>query len=202
MLRSAVIASAAGAALLGCGVERTVYRDVPAYYAQAGVTPGAFTLEDGTRVVYRIRETPGAAPAAAAPEAEADGDGGSGGAPRDTPERPNLLPRDVLSDLLICLRDEEYERLYREVLAAETREAYEAEGGGLEGFTDFCRRHRDDLYAAMTRLGAGLDTPQTITEYAGTRVRVAFHPHFAKAFRFTTLEMVRDPEGLKLLMIR
>ena len=113
-----------------------------------------------------------------------------------------LLPQHVLLNLLVCLRNEEYELVYDKLLAGQTRETYEA-GEGLEGFTAYLTRHRRDMAEWLTRMIAGLPLQQVqMTRLEGNVTRCRLRPQFSSQFKFKSLDVYWENGQYKLLMIR
>ena len=113
-----------------------------------------------------------------------------------------LLPRHVITNLLVCLRNEEYELVYDKLLARQTRETYEA-GEGLEGFTAYFTRHRLDMAEWLARMIAGIPlqhVQMTPLEAGVTRCRL--RPQFGSQLKFKSLDVYRENGQYKLLMIR
>lgn len=113
-----------------------------------------------------------------------------------------LLPQHVLLNLLVCLRNEEYQLVYDKLLARQTRETYEA-GEGLEGFTSYLTRHRGDMAEWLARMIAGLPLQQVqIKRLEGGVTRCRLRPQFGSQFTFKSLDVYREDGHYKLLMIR
>ena len=113
-----------------------------------------------------------------------------------------LLPRHVITNLLVCLRREEYELVYDQLLARQTREMYEA-GEGLEGFTAYFTRHREDMAEWLARIIAGIPLQQVLMkQLEGDVTRCGLRPQFGSQFAFKSLDVYRENGQYKLLMIR
>ena len=190
-------------AAIGCESYRVEYHPRPGYYRSAamGELPDQITLDDGTIIVFGERPLG-----------------------RDTKQAPDddrerfqirqeqedgsiilraLVPQDVLGNTLTCLRNEEYELLWEQLVSQQTKRAYEQDGQGFEEFAVFFRTHRADLAATLTRMLLGIPRHEVFLENIGAGViRSRFHPHVAKQFKFKTAEVISEPAGLRLLMIR
>lgn len=113
-----------------------------------------------------------------------------------------LLPQHVLMNLLVCLRNEEYELVYDKLLAGQTRETYEA-GEGLEGFSAYLTRHRKPLAEWLARMIAGIPLQQVqIKRLGGGVTRCRLRPQSGSQFTFKSLDVYRENGQYKLLMIR
>lgn len=197
---------AIAAAVLGvCGCEpyRIEYHKRPAYYKRAvkGDLPDRVVLDDGTIIIYE----------------EIGKDGGpalsSRGETKDTfkvrEEMEDgsivlraLLPEHVIGNALLCMRNQEYELLWEQMLSERTKMAYEAEGQGVDEFAAFCREHRTELGKTLNRMLMGLATGETVVEPMGDgTIRCRFWPQVAQQFAFKRVTLVREDFGLRLLLI-
>ncbi|MHC4415382.1 MAG: hypothetical protein ACYS0G_08875 [Planctomycetota bacterium] len=198
---SCLLPLAACLLLLGCERYRVEYHHRPAYYRNAAVgeLPDRVTLDDGTVLVFGPRSiTSGLKP------------DGTGEPVRIRAEQDDgtivlraFLPEDVMANTLTCLRNQEYELLWEQMVARRTKEAYHGRGQGVQEFAAFCERNRRELAATLTRMLLGLPRQEAIMENVDAGVvRCRFYPQVADQFRFKTVEVVSEPEGLRLLMIR
>ncbi len=185
--------------MTSCQTQRTVYRHVPMYYAEAGVTEGEYIDEDGTRVVVRfdrpdgVREqTKSAATSADLRQQDEEG----------KTRLSAILPEHVILHLQQCLLDEDYELIWDELLAAETKAAYDDEEVGLAEFRSWCERNRNELYPMLNRLSASIRSPEVIIRQQGKAMRLEFHPTIGSQFEFTILDLIYEGYGLKLVMAR
>ena len=188
------------AIVAGCQPYRVEYHRRPSFYRQAGAQnmPDRVTLDDGTVIVFSEREftsslKPDGKPLFKIREEQDDG----------TVVLRASVPEDVLANTLNCLRNEEYELLWEQMVAQRTKDAYEAQRQGAQEFSDFLKRNRRELAATLTRMLLGLSRQEAFMENAGGGViRCQFYPHVAKEFRFKTVEIVAEPGGLRLLVIK
>jgi hypothetical protein len=193
------------ATLAGCESYRVEYHTRPAYMMNAaGLQDNdEVTLEDGTKIVYSTRH--------ASPTDVAR----TGGEPRSDRYRIRdetedgevelraLLPQHVLANMLTCLRNEEYELIYDQLLSDRTKREYEMRGQGPEQFEAFCATNRLELAATLTRMLLGLANGDAFMKnVGGSVVRFYFHPRIAPQFRYKTVEVIAEGGGLKLLMIK
>ncbi len=199
---SAAMAAAAMLLAAGCETYRVEYHRRPGYFRDAAKAGSAdrVTLDDGTVLVFTER----------AASSELQRGSGEGGAFRLREEREDgtialraMLPRHVLAITLQCLHNEEYELLWDEMVAQQTKREYELRGQGFEEFREFFRTHRSELAATLSRMLLGLSSFQAFMENRGGGVmRCQFHPQVAMQFKFKTVDMVAEAGGLRLLMIR
>ena len=186
----------------GCEPYRVEYHTRPGFYSAAVHEPEQrVTLEDGTVLVFRDRN----------PTRELDH--------TVDPDAPRfeirkeledgaivlraLLPQDVLANTLTCLRNREYELIWEQLLATQTRAAYELRGQGYDEFAAFFDANRMEMAATLTRMLLGLVRGESFMANEGDGViRFWFHPRIATDFQFKTAEVISEDEGLRLLMIR
>lgn len=193
--------------VIGCETERTMYRKIPRYYEEAGVTPGEFYLEDGTRVVYEYRDP------LADNKVQREGGREIGEDLRAEDEGGKvevyaMIPDHVLQHAVTMIYNEEYELMYDELLAERTQREYEERGGGREGFVAFVRTNRNELYAALNRMARDIRGPFVEMQRTGNQIRVQFHPSIVRpdltgnrAFKFGTVDMIYEGYELRLLKI-
>ena len=161
--------------------------------------PDREVLPDGTVVIYRVRGK----------EDEA-----SGGPPRK-PFKPReemedgsivlraVLPEHVISNVLTCLQNEEYDLLWDQMLSEQTKLAYSAEGLTYDDFAAFCAEHRKDMARTLNRMLSGFATRRTVVEATPEGVIVCrFWPQIAQQFRFKQALIAREGLGMKLLVIK
>jgi hypothetical protein len=192
-----------GLAVAACSTYRVEYHKRPGFYRNAamGPQPEQVTLEDGTVLVFKTREPTSELTRQADSEAEPF---------RIREEQEDgtivlraLLPQHVLANTLTCLRNQEYEEIWDQLLAEQTKREYEVREQGFEEFEAFATANRTELVAMLTRLLMGLVRGEAFMENVeGGVVRFRFHPRVATEFEFKTAEVVSEGGGLKLLMIR
>ncbi len=203
------------AAAAGCETYRIEYHTRPTYYQSAAVPLNeTVTLDDGTVLVFSSRVTPGDSTAGVGVSRRGDAGnaGGSGNRPafqiRDelddgTVVLRALLPQQVLANTLTCLRNQEYELIWDQLLAERTKHNYELREQGFEEFERFCASNRMELAATLTRMMLGLSRSDAFMKNVGEGVvRFYFHPRIAPEFKFKTVEVISEGGGLKLLIIR
>jgi hypothetical protein len=187
----------------GCKPYRVEYVDRPAFYEKASATPlpDEIAMDDGTVVKFRRPSS----------NTSFGRMGAVGAKPFEVREEHEdgsvtlhaVVPEHVLVHTAACLSDEEYELLYTQMLASKTRDSYEADGGGLQGFTEFFRKHRHDLVAMLSRMITGMTHQEVNIRGVGNGVtRCTLRPQIAKPFKFKELDIVKEDQELKLLMIR
>lgn len=198
-----LLLAAGGLALGGCKPYRIEYHQRPSYFDSTALdeTEDRVTLDDGTVLVFTPHQ-----PRSALERASTDGsdrfvtrqeqDDG-------TIVLRALLPEHVLSNTLTCLRNEEYDLLWDQVLAERTRRAYELRGQGYDEFEAYFSSNRIELAATLTRMMLGLSRQESYMEnVGGGAIRYRFHPRIGSQFKFKTVDVVAETDGMKLLLIR
>lgn len=185
--------------LTGCETRKTIYRKVPMYYAEAGVTEGEYIDEEGNRVVIVYDRPAGVEQQSKSAATSADLRSED---PDGRTKLSAILPEHVILHMQQCLLDEDYELIWDELLASETKAAYEDEEVGKAEFRSWCQRNRNDLYPMLNRLSASIRSPEVMVTQQGKQMRIEFHPTIGSQFEFTMLDLVYEGQGLKLVMAR
>jgi len=191
--------------LIGCKPYRIEHRKRPSFYHRASATelPEQEVLEDGTIVVYETSRPRG--------EFQRSREVDEEGKPYEIREEKEdgtivlraFLPEHVLANTLTCLRNEEYELLWDQMLAEVTKQAYEDRGEGPEQFAAFFRKHRQELAKTLNRMILGIPREEVEVVWAGVdAVGCRLRRHVAEQFVFTQVEMVREERDLKLRIIQ
>ena len=196
--------------LVGCEPYRIEYRNRPDFYKRASETEllDEVVLDDGTILRFRDQSSsPPALPSSSNPKASQDQEN----RPitiRDQSDSGEILltsysPEHVLSHIKRGIRLREYDLLWKQVLSQETREAYAREGGDFDDFAGFCEENRSDLMQFLNRVGFGIYSSDVIQEsFGSTGLRIRLHPNLASQFKYTELEITRESNQLRWLMIR
>jgi hypothetical protein len=197
----------AAAALLatqaaGCEPYRIEYRHRPSYYQQMNeeTLPERVVLDDGTVIVYesRVPSSRNLDPKGDLKKFEIREEHEDGSVTLRA-----LLPEHVIANTLHCLRYEEYQLLWDELVAEESKRTWAAEGKGVEDFTAFMRDNRLELAQMLSRMRIGLATNQTVVDRKpGGVLECGFWPQTAMLFEYKKVVLVREDIGLKLLAIR
>jgi hypothetical protein len=193
----------------GCEPYRIEYRRRPAYYARMmdGPAPDRVVLDDGTVVLYNASEATKKMSAEAitrAAKRDADADVFR---IRDEQEDGSvvlraLLPEHVIANTLTCLRTQEYDLIWEQLLAEDTKLAYTAEGQGKAEFTAFFLKNRIPLAKTLNRMRIGFATYETVvSKQPGGIIECSFWPQVAKQMQFKKVRIIRENFGLKLLII-
>jgi hypothetical protein len=188
----------------GCTPYRIEYHQRPDFYQKASdyELPDEVEMEDGTRIVYSepLRESTRGNYSGPKRKRFALREELKDGSVR----LQALTPDHVLINTLICLRREEYQLLWDQMLAARTQDAYADSEGGFASFEQYMRKYRKDLGRTLTRMVAGLPHQEVAIASMGHGItRCVLRPQHAQGFRFSIVDIERDDEGMmKLLMIK
>ena len=202
--------AAALLALAACGEERVEYRYRPSFMTDPNA-PKEVTLADGTRVVFVDEPLGQAKPPteAAAPVLGPDG--------KPVPKKVfqpreelddgtvilrNLMPADVVANAMACFRNEEYRLMWDQLLAPESRDAYER-NGGFRSFEQWCRTNRKPTMELLNRMrfnAVGSDVAMKQVRPGVMQATLA--PHLWDQFRLRVVEFEQTKDGMKLLSIR
>lgn len=196
-------ALAAALALSACKEYRVEHHRRPSFYEKASTQKltDEVTLDDGTVIKYH--------------SSLSQSTYGSNGDDRFKPfeirqenedgsiQLRAAIPEHVLLNTLTCLRNEEYQLMFDQLLSKQTKDAYEEAGEGFDGFATFMRKNRHELVASLNRMVAGLPHEEVkISKVDGVVTRCKLRPQVADPYRFKELDVISETEGLKLLMIR
>jgi hypothetical protein len=203
LLVGAVVITAA------CKPYRIEYHKRPAYYDRLseGGLPQSVTLEDGTVLVYT--DKPKGMVSLGANEDLGGDEKGDTKQFRLREERDDgevvlraIMPEHVVANTLYCLRIEEYDVLWDQLVADRTKAQYESDEVGAEQFAAFCAKHRIELAKMLNRMRIGFATHEVVVEAKGDNIIEArFWPQVATLFRFKRVAMERDGPFLKLVLI-
>jgi hypothetical protein len=195
------------AAMLACGCKpyRIEYRERPLSLPGAGqkTGPEKIVRPDGTIVYYTDRQLTG--------PLQEDDEKAQDAKPFEVREEQDdgtivlraALPEHVLSNTFTCLVNQEYELLWDQMLAAETRQAYEQQGLTRDDFVRFFKENRRELAATVNRILHGLPANQVVIDrLGGGTLRYRLIPKVAEHFKFKSVVVMSEPGGMRLVLIR
>jgi hypothetical protein len=195
----------AAAMLASCEPYRVEYHKRPGYFQKASENklPDEIVLDDGTRVVYDSRRPAGewgqeeVSDSDAKPfEIREDQDDG------EVTLRA-MMPEHVVANTITCLRNQEYDLLWDQMVAQRTKDNYADAGLTAEDFASFCVENRRDLMEALMRIMVGMvHQDVVVTNAAPGVIRCRLRARVAQNFRFTMVEVTAEGMGMKLLIIR
>lgn len=194
------------AVIFGCTPYRIEYRQRPPFYRQSSERElvDEVILEDGTILRFtdqKVKHT--GAGVEALDELSTQRISIREQSPDGKVTLRAYAPEHVLAHAKQGIRQREYRVLWDQLLAAETRRTYERSGKNFSDFMEFCEVNRPQLMETFNRMGFGLYSSDVIQESMGSDIlRYRLHPRLAGQFEFTEFDIVREPDGLKWLMIR
>lgn len=141
-----------------------------------------------------------------------------------------FVPEHVIGNFMQALREERYGEFYEQMLARSTREAFASTGfasgrdggpgggerqpsatvqsnastnSGKKAFAKWCAKYRRPMMETLNRMGFGFLGPDVLLRKTGsTTFRVGFTPRIASQFKFTTVEVIYEDGGCRLLWVR
>lgn len=204
------------AMLAGCATDRTEYRYRPAYMSDPNA-PKETTLADGTHVVWvdspvgpstidrdRIKN-PKEKPVKLGPDGkplpvkvfqprEQEDDG--------KVVLRNIMPEHVVANAMECFRNEEYQLMWDQLLAPDTRTAYQ-QMGGYNAFEEWCRANRRPTMELLNRMRFNaMGSDVVMDKISPTRMRAHLSPHLWEQFRLHVVEFEMTSDGMKLVSIK
>ncbi len=210
--RAAVVVSVL---LAACDQERVEYQYRPGYMTGPDA-PAETRLPDGTRVIFvdtpigpsTIDRDRTRNPRAAAPRLGPDGKPlpVKQFEPREVEDDGrvvlrNLTPDHVVANAMQCFRGEEYRLMWDQLLAPETKAAYERQGG-YDAFAAWCAANRRPTMELLNRMrfnAMGSDVALTKTGPRTMRARLS--PHLWDQFQLRVVDFEMTDDGMKLLAI-
>jgi len=187
------------AALAGCESYRVEYHKRPAFYYKAamGDLPEEIRLADGTVIKYTTYQ-----------------EQSSMGRSKEEAQKPFLIreemedgsivlrpitPVHVLVLFLESLRQQEYDLIWEQLLAEQTRQQFEAEGGGKDACVGYMKEHRHDLVATLTRMVAGLPAQETRFDPMGNGVvRCQLRPQHVGKLKYKYFDVTQEGLNARL----
>ncbi len=198
-MRLVLIIFAAMAA--SCTPYRVEYHTRPRYYDQATdqELPDEVRLKDGTVVRY-------SKPNSGAVQKTIDDDSEPfeirSVAEDGTITLRNLTPDHVVSNLMTCIRNEEYDVVYQQILSKRARAIYEQDDGSEQSFVEFCKKNRRDIMVTLNRMSFGFTGQDVyLTPIGNGMSRAGFSPSISELFAFKHVEFSAEDGGIKLFRI-
>jgi hypothetical protein len=186
-------------AAAGCATQKVEYRTRPAWhYGMSNNIKNEITRDDGTIVEYALI---GGQNSAAVQEylnsiqlEEVDELTG------EITLRA-VLPEHVLSQLLTCLRDRNWDLLFDQILSDEARHYFESRENGVAEFQSFFINNRRDLAKVLQRMvkGNAFGDVKLINEGSFTKITLAART--SRDYKFKKVTLVRENDFLKLFSI-
>jgi len=196
---------------IGCATERTEYHYRSQSEADSIGRPvdETFVKADGTKVVYSSKRpeivkdpnsTDSAATTAVDPnqpvidlrEKKASGD----------IVLRAIFPEQVVDHVTECVRNEEYDLIWNQLLSAGAKSDLEGRGG-LKYFTTFFTTNRKEVMATLNCMKINFKNGHVIIRKSDdTHMMAQLDSTLRKNYKFTTMEFESTPTGMKLVSIR
>ena len=111
-----------------------------------------------------------------------------------------LLPEHVISNTMNCLRNQEYELLWDDVVSESARRGYVASGKSREAFVSWCVANRGELMMMLNRMSFGYygGSDVVVDQLPDMKFRVRFSPQLESQFKFRQVTIVQEGFGMKL----
>lgn len=183
-----------------CTPYRVEHHNRPAYYRQAAAhdLPDEVVLEDGTIIRY----TEGGRSAADKLSGDDSPFEIRSVAEDGTVTLRNLVPEHVITNMMACIRAEEYDLVYNQLLSERARVIYENEGGDRESFADYMQKNRREIMTTLHRMSYGFSGQDVFLKPMGNGIlRAGFSPRIADSFRFKNVEFSAELGGFRFFRI-
>ncbi|MSR69925.1 MAG: hypothetical protein EXS17_06220 [Phycisphaerales bacterium] len=113
-----------------------------------------------------------------------------------------IMPEHVMAHLLDALKSEDYGALYAQMLADETRRAYD-HAGGEATFVAWATANREPLLIFLNRMGSNWSGTEVMTEQVTpSRLRYRLDRRTIPNMRFEVIEVTMEHGGCRLAMVR
>jgi hypothetical protein len=115
-----------------------------------------------------------------------------------------ILPEHVIGNVMTCLRNQEYEALWSQVVCETTRRQWESGGRSYEDFVAWCVKNRSELMMTLNRMSFGYygGSDVVVDRMHDASVRVRFSPQLATQFKFREVHVAMNRLGMGLAGIR
>lgn len=115
-----------------------------------------------------------------------------------------VLPEHVIGNVMTCLRQQEYQPLWEQVVGENARRGWEASGASYEDFVTWCVKNRSELMMTLNRMSFGYygGSDVVVDRLPDHSVRVRFTPRLGSQFQFREVLIVMERDGMRLAGIR
>ena len=194
---------------VGCQEYRIEYHKRPGFFQQASEErlPDRIVLDDGTIILYGTQKNP----ATRDTDNPKSGEFGESGGPLPIREEHDdgsitlrcLVPKHVLMNALTCLQLAEFDLLYEQLIAQQTKDAYELMQKDPEPeVIAYFTKHRKEIARTLKYMIAGLPLQRIKYGSAGEGVtRFVIRPQFARGFKFSQVDLVQEGRFYKLKLV-
>ncbi len=197
--------------LFGCAEERTEYHYRSQAEADAIGRPvdETFVKADGTKVVYSSKRrekingnTPSGTDGSSAPDLEKP--------PVDLREKKAsgevilraTFPEQVVDHLTECVRNEEYDLIWNQLLSTGAKRDLESRGG-IKYFKTFFTNNRKEVMATLNCMRINLKNGHVALQKTDdSHMTAELDSTLRRSYKFTVIDFESTPTGMKLVGIR
>lgn len=109
-----------------------------------------------------------------------------------------VLPEQLLSQTLVCLRDRKWDILYDQILSLSAQNYFQSQSDDLVTFKNFFEINRRELAKLFQKMIQGRHFGDILINDTGTFLELAFSPNMAGDFQFRKIILQREGQFLKL----
>lgn len=203
-----VIVSGANIIQCGCAQERTEYHYRSQSEADSIRRPvdETYIKPDGTKVIYSSKRRDKDEAHASDTSAQID------------PAQPMIdlrekkangdvvlqatFPEQVVDHMLECVRNEEYDLMWNQLVSTQAKKDLEPRGG-MKYFKTFCETNRKEVMATLNCMKINMKNGHvTIRKRDDTHLTAQLDSSLRRSYRFTVIDFEATPTGMKLGSIR
>ena len=112
------------------------------------------------------------------------------------------FPEQVVDHMLDCVRSEEYELIWNQLLSADAKKDLQ-DRGGIKYFQTFFTTNRKEVMATLTCMKINMKNGHVILRKSDdTHVTAQLDSTLRRNYRFTVIDFESTPTGMKLVSIR
>jgi len=109
-----------------------------------------------------------------------------------------ILPEQLLTQVLVCLRDRNWDILFKQLLSKNAQAYFESRNDDLQSFQTFFETNRRELAKSMQKMVQGKQFGDTVIRDSGQLVELSFSPNLMGNFRYRKVVLKREEQFLKL----
>jgi len=109
-----------------------------------------------------------------------------------------ILPEHVLTHVLTCLRDRNWDVLYEQLISSKMQQFYEQPDVGREQFDSFFISNRRELAKTLQRIRGGKGFGEVIASENENEIVYALSARVARNYKFKNVSFIRENQFLKL----
>ena len=182
--------------LVSCQTETIEHRHVPAWHLAMGKELPKNSSKDGnTKVVY---STLGGSNSNAVQEYLNSVELEAKDEETGEVTLKAVLPEQLLSQALVCLRDRNWHVLYGQVLSTGAQRYFKGVDEELTYFESYFDTNRLEIAKTMRKMMQSRTFGDTLVHQEGNRIVMYFSPNMLGDFQFKRIEFVKEGELVKL----